>query len=175
MLTVGEKTVTFLRENWFFPVAIAVVSTDLYIGRLDNWSNERVLETGILLDLAVVIPALYFWCYRSRGKPAILRTIALCCLGLWAAGYIVPVEHQFLLTKVEFIRYIGLAIVLVVEIKLMRLVYSAGFSRDKGVKSSILEIAKDEGMPEWVARILVWEASVWRKVTDFIRAVVGKR
>ena len=175
MLTTGEKFTTCLRENWFFPAAIAVVSTDLFIGRLDNWSNARVLETGILLDLAVVIPALYFWCYRSRGKPAVLRTIALCCLGLWAAGFIVPVEHQFLLTKIEFVRYIGLAVVLVAEIKLMRLVYSAGFSRDKGAKSSVLETVKEEGMPEWVARILVWEASVWRKVADFIRTVIGKR
>ncbi len=175
MITHREKATLFLRENWFYPVALAVVSTNLFVGRFDNWSNARLLEAGVILDLAVIVPALYYWCYRSRGKPAILRTIVLCCLGLWIAGLIVPVEHQFILMKIEFIRYVGLAIVLILEIKLMRLVYGAGFSRDKGAKSKAIQTVKDEGMPEWVARILVWEASVWRKVMDFIRAVVGKR
>jgi len=163
-----------LRTHWFFLAAVAVVSTDLFLGASDGWSNARILETGIILDLTIFLPALYLWCYRSRGKVALLRAVSLSCLGLWVAGYIVPSEHQLLLAEISFIRYIGLAVLLVIQFKLIAMLYRAAFHPDSDAKSVALATVKDEGMPEWVARVLAWEASLWRKAWDALQRKVDR-
>ena len=169
MLITVEKIGSSFRTHWFFLAAIAVVSTDFFIGSLDDWSNARILETGVLLDLVIVVPALYFWCYRSRGKATILRAVALSGIGLWVAGYIVPNEHQLLLAKVQIFRYIGLTVLFVIGLKLMATIYRAAFQHNSEATSAALETAKEKGMPEWVARVLAWEASLWRKVWDVLQ------
>jgi len=174
MSITARKIRRALRAHWFFLAAVAVVSTDLFIGTSDDWSNARLLEAGIIADLTIFIPALYLWCYRSRGKAALLRAVALSCLGIWIAGYIVPSEHQLLLAEIGFIRYIGLAVLLVIQLKLMAMIYRAAFQSDSDATSAALTSVKDGGMPEWVARILAWEASLWRKAWDALRSRVDR-
>ena len=169
MVKLENRLPQLIRQHWFYPLALAILVSDILVGRLDGWSNPGVVETGIIIDLALIIPALYYLCYRNRGKAAVMRTVVLCCLGIWLAGVIVPAEHQVLLSKIEFVRYVGLAVVVLLEIKLMRMIYGATFRKESEAKASVLNIAEKEGMPPWVAKIIAWEASIWRRIVNFFR------
>ena len=175
MVISERKLVSFLRQNWFFPALVLVVCTDVFIGRLEDWSNARALEIGVLLDLAVFIPLFYLWCYRAKGRPAIIRAVGLSCFGIWVAGFIIPVEHQLVLNKLEFIRYVLLALIFVSGARLMFKVYSVVLGDDKDARSSTMKAAKRQGTPQWLLRIWEWEATTWKKFVDFIRSIIGWR
>ncbi len=172
--TAGQRLIS-LRSHWFVLAAAAVAIADGAAIALDDWSNPSLLEAGLLFDLCVVIPALYLWCYRARGKAALLRAVALACLGMWIAGHIVPDQHHQLLSTVGFARYIGLGVLLVIEIKLVAMVYRAAFRSEPDAARAALESAEKAGMPEWVARLMAWEASLWRRAWDALRRVVSRR
>ena len=170
----ASKIKSALRTHWFFFVAAAVVAADSFLASLDGWSNPRLIEAGILFDLGIVIPTLYLWCYRSRGKAAVIRAIALSCLGIWVAGHVVPSEHHQILSTVGFFRYIGLAVLIVIELKLAAIIVRATFRRDSDAAPAVLTAAKEAGMPEWAARLMAWEASLWRKAWDAVRRIAGR-
>ena len=154
--------------------AAVVLIGDIALASLDSWSDPQLLEVGILFDLSVVVPALYLWCYRSRGKAAIVRAIALSCLGIWVAGHVVPNEHHQVLSTVGLVRYVGLAVLVVIELKLVAMIFRAAFRRDNDAAPTVLATAKDAGMPEWAAHLMAWEASLWRKAWDAIRRMAGR-
>ena len=168
-----EKSKSPLKTHWFLPVAALVAGGDLTLALVDSWSDPVLLEAGILFDLAVVLPVLYWWCYRKRGRAALLKAAALSCLGIWVAGHIVPDQHHDLISTVGFARYIGLAVLLVIELKLVVAIYRAAFS--KSGSNHALAAAKDAGMPEWAARLMVWEASLWRRGWESVRRLVKRR
>jgi len=167
-----EKSQSALKAHWFLPVAALVAGSDLALALVDSWSSPALLEAGILIDLAVVLPALYWWCYRKRGRAALLKAATLSCLGIWVAGHIVPNQHHDLISTVGFARYVGLAVLLVIELKLVVAIYRAASS--KTGSNHALAAAKDAGMPDWAARLMAWEASVWRRAWDSVRRL-GKR
>ena len=169
-----SKIKSALQTHWFFLAAAVVVAANLAVASLDSWSSPRLLEAGILFDLSIVIPALYLWCYRSRGKAAVVRALALSCLGIWVAGHVVPSEHHQILSTVGFVRYIGLAVLIVIEIKLVAMIIRATFRRDNDAAPAVLAAAKDAGMPAWASRLMAWEASLWRKAWDAVRRIVGR-
>ncbi|MDN5784689.1 MAG: hypothetical protein L0H28_08340 [Corynebacterium casei] len=170
----ASKIKSAISAHWFFLAAVCVAAADLFVVTLDNWSNPELLEAGILLDLSVVIPALYLWCYRRSGKASVLRAAALSCLGIWVAGRVVPSEHHDFPSAIGFVRYIGLTLLLVIEIKLVVMIYHAAFGRDSKAAPAAFAAAKDVGMPEWAVRIMAWEASLWRKAWDALRRVMGR-
>ena len=163
-----------LRAHWFFVAAAIIAASDFTAVSLGSGSSPELLEAGVLFDLSVVIPALYLWCYRSRGKAAVLRAVALGCLGIWIAGHLIPNEHHHILSVVGFVRYIGLAVLLVIEIKLAAMIFRSAFSRDREAKPSVLATAKDAGMPEWAARLMAWEASLWRRAWDWLQRRISR-
>ena len=175
MSITASKIKSAFQTYWFFLVAAVVVAADVAVASLDSWSSPRLLEAGILFDLSIVIPALYLWCYRSRGKAAVVRALALSCLGIWVTGHVVPSEHHQILSTVGFVRYIGLAVLIVIELKLMAIIIRAAFRRDDDAVPALLAAAKDAGIPEWAARLMAWEASLWRKAWDAVRRIVGRK
>ncbi|MFQ6371040.1 hypothetical protein [Shewanella sp. YIC-542] len=159
------------RTHWFFLAAVIIVISDISVAVVDNWSSPAFLEAAILVDLGIVIPVLYWWRYRARNKAAMLRTMALSCLGIWVAGHVVPSEHHRILPVVDFVRYIGLGILLVIEFKFIIMIYRAAFHGEEAT-SSVLVTAKDAGMPDWVVRLIAWEASFWRKVWRMVQRMI---
>lgn len=164
-----------LRAHWFIPAAIAVAIADTALVVLDGWSNPALVEAGLLFDLAVVVPALYLWCYRARGMAAVVRAIALACLGVWVAGVVVPDEHHDLLHIVGVARYVGLAVLLVIELKLVLVICRSVFRKDVDAGPAAMAAALDAGMPAWTARLMAWEAALWRRAWIAVRRFFGGR
>jgi len=159
---------TLFRTHWFFLAVVAILAVDVSAVLLDRWQTPRLLEAGLLFDLALLIPLLYFLCYRTNGRRVITRALALACLGIWAVGHIVPEESHQLVEKLRFLRYVGLAVLIIIEVKLVAAIYRATFRSDGSAKEAG-QIAAESEMPRWVARLMIWEASMWHKLWRLVK------
>ncbi|MGL4575583.1 MAG: hypothetical protein ACRCV9_12445 [Burkholderiaceae bacterium] len=153
-----------LTQHWFFVAATLVISVNSAIAFTDAWEAPRLLEAGMLFDLAVVIPALYWWCYRKTGKTIWPRVIALMCLGIWAAGHLVPDQHHHLLSDLSVLRYAGLAVLVLLELKLVFAMYRAAFGSGEHAQRELDEAFDAATLPPWAQRIVKWEVGVWKKI-----------
>ncbi len=166
VLKVGNKG--WWASHWFFPVAALMVVGDLSAAHFDGWQAGRLLEAALLADFVVILPLLYWWCYRARGKQAIVQAVALACFAIWATGKAVPKEHQHLLESLTWLRYLALGGLLFLEIRLGVAVYKAvvfsGQSKDEAQAKF-----ESEGLPPWLARFMAWEASLWRRLWLFVQ------
>lgn len=175
MLTAMDGPGRSWRPPWF-AIAIAVVAAaNLALATFDDWSEPALVEAGVLFDLALVIPGLYWWGHRSRGRPVLVRAIALGCLGIWIAGHLVPDEHHRALGTVGVLRYIGLAVLVVIELRLVAMFVRAIFGQDADPQPAVLTAARDADLPPWIARLLAWEASMWRRAWNAVRRMLGRR
>ena len=161
-----------IRQHWFFLAAPLVLATDLSVAVYARGSIDRTLEAGLLFDLVVLIPCLYWLCYRHRGRAALTRAAALACLGIWFALKLVPEPEQDLLFYVAPLRYVGLAALLWLELVVVVSIYRTVF-KGGAVSDAVARAPVD--MPPWLARLLALEARFWLKLWHFLRRVVGKR
>jgi hypothetical protein len=161
-------------RHWFIALALAIVAGDLSSVYFGGWSDAKIIEAALLFDFVVVIPLLYWWCYRSKGRVAIVQAVALACFAIWATGKVVPVEYQNLLDSVSWLRYVGIAGLLALEIKLAIVVYKAvvfsGQPKDDAQKN-----LEAEGLPPWLAKLMAFEASLWRKAWLFVQRVFVRK
>jgi len=160
-----------LRLNWFILIAPLVLATDLYVGLSARGEIDRLIETGLVFDLVVLVPSLYWLCYRRRGKKAIIKAAALACLGIWAALKLVPETERDLLIYVAPLRYVGLAALVWLELVVVLAIYKAVF-KGGSVEEAVSQTSAD--MPSWVVRLLAIEANFWRKVWGAIKRIFGK-
>ncbi len=174
MSTRVSSPLRILRANWFFPVAgIALLLNSLTI-YLDQWSSPEMLEAGLLFDFAILLPVLYLICYRSEGKRSVVRAIALACLGIWALGHVVPEAKQSLLHELQVVRYVGLGVLVLLQVKLMVAIFRAMSGASASAEEEASRLADETGTPPWVKKLLAWEASVWIKVWRFVRRAFRK-
>ncbi len=159
----------WLRQHWFYVVACIMVIGDLSVIAQDKWQNARLMEAGLLADFAIIIPLLYLACYRARGKRSLVRALGLVCLGIWAVGHIVPEAQHYLIEKVSFLRYVGLGVLLLIELKLIISIYRAMFGAPESMKASIETSLEKANLPPWLARIALLEAQMWRAVWRFMQ------
>lgn len=163
----------WIKGNWFIVAASLVVASDIVALRTPNWASPRLLEFGLLSDLAIVVPGLYVACYRRKGKPALLRAVALACLGFWSVSKLLPESGQFLVPTLWPVRYAALAVLALVEIKVMLAMYRSvfgGASRQEAAAS----LQAQTGMPAWAARLAAAEAAFWRSAGAKVKAVVRR-
>ncbi|HMG46462.1 MAG TPA: hypothetical protein VK614_03270 [Allosphingosinicella sp.] len=157
----------WLRHNWFLPLLAILLAIELAFTRSIDWSQPRMPEAAVLFDLCLFIPALHFLCYRRKRalKPLLIRTAALALLGVYIASKLIPPEAQGLLAKLSWARTAGLAVVALIELRLLFLALKLVF----GGHASAEEIAERTGAPPWIARLMLLEARFWKWVWRRIR------
>ena len=160
-----------LRTHWFFLVAPLVLAGWIYVTKATQSPVDRIVELGLLFDLVVVVPCLYWLCYRERGRRAVLRAAALACLGIWVALKLVPEPERNVLSYVAPLRWVGLAVLVWLEVKVVVAVYKSVF---KGSSTAQAASLATTDIPPWVARLLALEAKVWLSVWKFIKRIAGK-
>jgi hypothetical protein len=153
--------------HWFLLLLPAILLVEFAFARTTDWAHPGRAEAVILFDLCLFAPALYIICYRRRFGPGalVLRTAGLILLGIYIAGMLVPPEGQNLLTKLSWLRPLGLAVLALIEIRLfaemVRMAFSGG--------ASAPEMAARSGTPVWVARLMLLEAGFWTWVWRMVR------
>jgi hypothetical protein len=161
-----------LRSHWFFWVAPVVIAVDVLVGLYARGQVDRILEAGLLFDLAVLVPALYWLCYRKKRERIFIRVAALACLGIWLALKLVPEAERDLLNYVAPIRYAGLAVLIALELAVMLAIYRTIFSGGT-VEEAVSKAPAD--MPPWAVKLMALEARFWRTVWSAIRRLTGRR
>ena len=164
-----------LKKHWFWPAALAVLLSNALVVAIDGWQAPQLKELGVLFDFAVLVPLLYLLCYRARGKKAVVRTLALACLGVWAAGHFVPDSHHVLISQVGWIRYVGLGVLVLIEIRLAIEIWRLAFrGKAEDESQAIREKAESEGAPPWVAKLMAAEARFWKKLWQSVGRLLGR-
>ena len=164
-----------LKRHWFWPAAFAVVLTNAFTILVDGWHAPQLKEYGVLFDFAVLIPLLYWFCYRRSGKKAIVRTLALACLGVLVASLVVPDTHHSLIRQIGWVRYIGLAVLVLIQIRLSIEIWRLAFrGNSEETGSAIHQHAEREGVPPWVARLMAAEARFFKKIWQFVQSFFGR-
>jgi hypothetical protein len=161
-----------LRTHWFFLVAPVVLAGWIYATKVTLAPVDRVLEIGLLFDLVVLVPCLYWLCYRARGRRAVLRAVALACLGIWVALKLIPESEHEVLSYIAPLRWVGLAALIWLEIKVVVAIYKSVF---KGGSTAQAVALAPADLPPWVARLLALEAKIWLTVWQFLKRIAGKR
>lgn len=152
-----------LRTHAFLLVAPCVVAGDVYLAHDARGEIDRLIEAALLLELAVLVPCLYWLCDRERGRSAVLRATALACLGIWAALKLVPESEHDLLGYVSPLRYAGLAVLVWLELALLLTIYRTVFGGGS-LQEAAAKPQKNADLPLWLARLLAWEALLMRRL-----------
>lgn len=154
-----------IRRHWFVLPALAVVSGAIVVTQTADWQVEAgLIEAALLFDLSVLLPALYFWCYRAAAKSAALRALALSCVGIWVATHLVPAEHHHLLGFVSWLRYAAIGLLFYVELRVVASIYWAVIAGHRSPESAVADISASTGMPPQFAALLAKEATFWKRV-----------
>ncbi len=163
---------THFRLHWFFLVAPVLVAVDLVVGLSARGEIDRLLEAGLIIDLAVVVPCLYWLCYRAQGRRAVVRAAALACLGVWMVLKLVPEPERDLLNYVAPLRHVGIAVLVWLEMVVVLAIYKSVFKG--GTEREAIRQAPAE-LPPWVARLIALEARFWLRVWTGIKRLFGMR
>lgn len=172
--TAPLRSKNWLSRHWFIPITMAVAVGDLSSVYFAGWTDAEFVEAALLFDFAVLIPLLYWWCYRAKGRVAVLQAVALSCFAIWCTGKVIPPEHRNLIDSVGWLRYVGLAGLLALEIKLGVMVYKAVVFSGQP-KSEAQQTFESEGLPPWTARLMAFEASLWRRAWLFAQRIFGRK
>ena len=171
-MSLALPTSPWIKTNWFVAAAVLLVGTDLAVLLLPNSASPRLLEFGLLLDLCIVLPGLYLACYWRKGKRSVLRAIAFASIGFWASTKLLPESGQFLIQQLWPIRYVALAVIVLIEFKVILAVYRAvlsGASRQEAAAT----LEQKAGMPAWAAKLAAAEAALWSSMCKAARAILA--
>lgn len=160
--------------NWFLLLLPLLLAISFLFTRSIDWDRTGgMAEAVTVFDWCVSIPFLYFLCYRRKlaARQLILRMLALGCLGIWVATLLVPADFQRILAQLSWARGAGLAILVLIELRLLvaalRLVFSGTATAE--------DVAERAGVPPLIARLMLLEARFWRAVWRLIRDIFSPR
>ncbi len=156
----------FVRTHWYPPVFLTMVAGVWWLARSSAFMSAGG-EAALLIDLCLTAPILYILCY-ARKQPrrvTIVRALAIACGGVWIASWLIPMPNEILLPQLAPLRWIGLGIVCLVEIRLLVAAIRIAFSGT----GTIEDVARASGAPPLVAQLMLWEARFWRGVWRLVR------
>jgi hypothetical protein len=166
---------TWLKYHWFWPVAAIFVFDALNAHLLA--AMPRLMESLVLFDLVIVIPALYLFCYRRNGRKAIRKAFAFLALGLWVASKLVPMESQYLLKYLWCLwplRYLEMAVVGCLELGIVITVYRSIFQGNSAEQIAADLQAKTD-MPAWLTRLMVLEVMFWKRLASLLNKILRRK
>ena len=153
--------------NWFLLLLPALFATSFFLLQSAEWrQSPRMVEAVTLFDWTVSVPLLFFLCYRSKlnAKQMVWRLLGLACLGVWLATWLVPAPDQTILPHLSWARTAGMAVLVLVELRLLVLALKFAFSGE----ATADELARKAGVPPLLAKLMLIEANFWRAVWRFI-------
>lgn len=163
----AEILAGWARRNWFLPLFALLLAIEFAFTRSIDWSRDGYAEAVVLFDMCLFVPALYWLCYRRKvaAKPLLVRTAALAFLGLYVASHLVPPQAQHLVAELGWARFVGWAVLALVElwvaVKVVKLVF--------GGKATAEQLHERHGAPLWIARLMLVEARFWKWVWRLLR------
>ncbi len=158
--------IAWQKENWFWPLAVVLVLVAMLISKMTSPQPDNMWEVAVIFDVLITLPVLFALCFRKKlslSKLAI-RVIALQCLGIWLATKIVPLNSQVLLPQLSWLRYLGLGVLALLELKLIFILLK--IVSKPGTTAAQLEAAC---MPPFIAKLMLIEARFWRWVFSIIK------
>ena len=162
----------WIKSNWFVAVAVLLLGTDLAVLLVPDSASPRLLEIGLLSDLCLILPGLYLACYWRNGKRSVLRAIAIASIGFWVSSKLLPESSQFLIQKLWPVRYIALAVLFLIELKVVLTVYRAVFSGASRQEAAV-SLEKQAGLPAWAAKLAAAEAAWWSSIYKAAKAIIA--
>ncbi len=160
-----SQTLRLLRTHWYPPVFLAMVAGVWWLARSSTFMRSGG-ETALLIDLCLTAPILYALCYARRQSLGVtaVRALAIACGGAWIATWLISTPQQILLPQLAPLRWIGLAIICVVEVRVLVAAVRIAFSGNGTAE----DVAKSTGAPPFIARLMMWGARFWRGVWRLI-------
>ena len=158
-----SAVVPIILRHWFLLLLPVLASASFGLAASVDWQRDgRIAEVALLFDACISLPLLYFLCYRGSltGSQMALRLVGIVCLGIWFATWLVPEASQSLLTKLGWLRTTGVALLVVVELRLVAGAIKMAFSG----KATADQLASASGAPPWIAKLMLLEARFWRWV-----------
>lgn len=125
------------------------------------------LSLAIILDLLITVPIMYFIIIRKRNIPK-FTTIYPFLLGIVIASYIIPPEHQYILSQIKSI-VIPLLEVTAISILLFKIkALNTSFKKTAGLDFyDKLIMATDEIFPNRIGPVLASEMAVFYYLFSF--------
>ncbi len=163
---IPPKMIEKLKQNWFWPIAIFLWATAWILARQMAQDIPANYEYALLFDVFITMPVLLWLCYRSQltKKALILRVVGVVSLGIWLASRMIEPERQTILPLLNALRDIGLGVVIAIELWLLVSILKIVFK--KGTTSQVLV---DQGVPKFMAKLMLIEARFWRWVFNLIK------
>lgn len=153
--------------NWFVLLLPFLLLASFLFTRTVEWQGEaRIAEAVMIFDWCVSVPLLFFLCYRKTMPlgQMLVRLAALTCLGVWIAARLVPPDFQSLLPQLGWARMAGLAVLVLIELRLMVAAFRLVFSN-----TATADDLTGAGIPPFIARLMLTEARFWRAVWKLLR------
>jgi hypothetical protein len=150
-----------LKQNWFWPVAAALWIAVWLLMRAIPSEIPPQFEYAVLADVFLTMPLLLWLCYRAQMpmKALMLRMAGVIGLGIWLASKLLAPEQQNILPQLGVLRNIGLGIVIIIELWLFVSIVKIMFKKDTTADALV-----KEGVPEFMAKLMLLEARFWRWV-----------
>ena len=159
-------TATFriLKAHWYLPVAALILVVDSRTVWQIHQRQPQLAELGFLADVLLLLPFLAWLAYRGPGSRRLLKPLAIACAGVWLASRILPPDCQHWLPYLRPLRWAGLAVLLVIELRLIVAVYRRAFGGAAPMDTAKL-LHNTGGVPHWLARLMAQEAALVSRIT----------
>ena len=95
-------------------------------------------------------------------------------LGFWASSNLLPASGQFIIPELWPVRYLALAVLLLIEVKIIVAFYRSVFS-GASPQDAAKKLQNESGMPAWAAKLAAAEAALWGKVYNMVKALLSSR
>ena len=78
------------------------------------------------------------------------------------------VGHHDLINHLRPLRYLGMVVLFLIELRFAIAIYRAAFASSPAETQRTLAAAEQAGVPQWVARLMAWEAGLWRRAWQWL-------